>query len=58
VAPWILELIGPRCSKLLQSGVKFELEGASNPSFYDERFHFRLRDHLLRRARVKQPPAR
>ena len=50
LAPWLLDLVGPRCADLLRSGMKLEVEGASNPSFYDEGFHPALRAHLLQRA--------
>lgn len=48
LAPWLLELLGPRCADLLQAGMKIELEGASNPVSYDPGFLSVLRAHLLR----------
>lgn len=51
LAPWLLDEIGPRSAELLRSGVKLELEGASNPAFYDKRFPRVLLKHLVKRAR-------
>jgi len=51
LAPWLLELTGPRCAGLLRSGMKLELEGASNPAFYGNGFPKRLLAHLLLRSR-------
>jgi hypothetical protein len=51
MAPWILDLVGPRCAELFRSGMKVELEGARNPSIYKEGFLSTLRAHLLRRCR-------
>ena len=50
LAPWLLELTGPRCAELLRSGMKLELEGACNPTFYGAGFPKRLLLHLMRRS--------
>lgn len=57
MAPWVLDLVGPKCAEMVRSGLKFELEGAANPSFYKEGFSLLLRNHLLRRARTTQARA-
>lgn len=41
------DLVGPRCLAMLKSGLKLEVEGASNPSIYKRDFPRRLREHLL-----------
>jgi hypothetical protein len=51
LAPWLEEQIGPRCAELLRSGLKLELEGASNPDLYRQGFTRTLLKHLLKRAR-------
>lgn len=57
MAPWLLDLVGQRCAELFRSGMKIELEGASNPSLYNRGFLSALRVHLLRRcARHVQDP--
>jgi len=40
-------IIGPRALALLQSGVKLELEGASNPAIYSESFSEELRSAVF-----------
>jgi hypothetical protein len=47
LAPWLLKDIGPRSASLLQSGMKLELEGASNPDLYSKGFPRVLFKHLV-----------
>jgi hypothetical protein len=44
------DALGPRARLLLQSGLKLELEGASNPSLYSAAFHDELMALLFARA--------
>ena len=40
-------MVGPHCWALLQSGLKLELEGASNPAAYSNAFRNDLIRHLF-----------
>jgi hypothetical protein len=51
-------LVGPEALKLLRSGYKLEIEGASNPAFYRRGFSKELRRHLFgRRSTQRAKPA-
>lgn len=45
--------VGARAAALLRSGRKLELEGASNPEFYEKRHTTELLHHMRRLARQK-----
>jgi hypothetical protein len=49
----VSEVAGPRCARLLASGWKLELEGASNPALYGPEFLASLERRLLRRAAAR-----
>lgn len=51
IAPWLLDLVGPRCAEALRSGLKLELEGASNPAFFGKSFTKKVLRHILNRAK-------
>lgn len=55
LAPWLVEEVGARCAELLRSGLKIELEGASNPRLYKKEFSGALLKHLTKRARQRAP---